>query len=88
MGAEDGRMNKQAVIDLLAAGRVANLPSVVSNVMLGAVVFALMGKVVWPSVFFGIVVGVSLYLGGCFLNDWWDRNWDREHKPELSLIHI
>ncbi|MEM9079590.1 MAG: UbiA family prenyltransferase [Verrucomicrobiota bacterium] len=31
------------------------------------------------------VVGCLLYLGGCLLNDWWDRKWDSEKKPNRPL---
>ena len=53
-------MNKQTIIDLLAAGRVANLPSVVSNVVTGAVIFGLAWTlsgdqfVSWKSVTLGL----------------------------------
>jgi 4-hydroxybenzoate polyprenyltransferase len=76
--------------DLLATARVANLPSVVSNVMLG---FAL-GAWHWgfgpASMHAGellllIGAGVCLYLAGTFGNDWIDRNWDRVHRPERAL---
>lgn len=78
-------MNRQVIIDILAAGRVANLPSVVSNVVLGAVVFGVFGQISWPAVAGGCGCGMFLYLGGCFLNDWWDRNWDKENKPDRAV---
>ncbi len=84
-------MNKESFIDWLAAGRVANLPSVVSNVVTGV----LLGGFIWSSskwdftvlavTALGCLVGCFLYLGGCFLNDWWDRDWDRENKPSRAV---
>jgi len=76
--------------DLLATARIANLPSVAGNVVLG---FAL-GAWYWG---FGpasmnagellllIGAGACLYLAGTFGNDWIDRNWDRAHRPERAL---
>ena len=83
-------MNKQAVIDLLAAGRVANLPSVVSNVVTGVFLLCFMLwrdrlPVSWELVPWACLTGCLLYLGGCFLNDWWDRDWDRENKPDRAV---
>lgn len=91
MGVRRGWMKKQTVIDLLAAGRVANLPSVVSNVVTGAVVLRIATwpaggiKVAWIAVVVACLAGCLLYLGGCFLNDWWDRDWDRKHKPNRAI---
>lgn len=78
-------MNRQMLIDLLAAGRVANLPSVVSNVVFGA------SFIIWwvdfeaLNLFWPALAGCFLYLGGCFLNDWYDRPWDQKNKPERAL---
>ena len=80
-------MNRQTFIDLLAAGRVANLPSVVSNVMLGAGLGVLSRNYYLeaPVFILPVVVGCLMYLGGCFLNDWSDRNWDAKNKPERAI---
>lgn len=76
--------------DLLATARIANLPSVAGNVILG---FAL-GAWHWgfgpASMHAGELLlltgaGVCLYLAGTFGNDWIDRNWDRVHRPERAL---
>lgn len=78
-------MNRQTIIDLLAAGRVANLPSVVSNVVFGAVTTGWLVHANGLNLFWPSVAGVCLYLGGCFLNDWSDRQWDGENKPERAI---
>ncbi len=77
---------RQRLLDLLAAGRVANLPSVASNVFLGIALGHAMGPpaesrvLVMPA-----LAGILLYLGGCFLNDWRDAAWDARHRPERAV---
>ncbi|RYD50778.1 MAG: hypothetical protein EOP83_23675 [Verrucomicrobiaceae bacterium] len=78
---------------LLATLRIANAPSVVSNVWLGYMV----GWVVWggdlhrfePSQWILIAVlsisGVCLYFAGNLANDWFDQEWDRVRRPERAL---
>ncbi len=75
---------------LLATARLPNIPSVVSNVWFGVA----LGAWQWGwdsdrSLFIkGAVLalcGVLLYLGGNFLNDWHDREWDAEKRPERAL---
>jgi 4-hydroxybenzoate polyprenyltransferase len=76
---------------LLATARVANVPSVVSNVWVGAVVGSLSGIGEGPggeigaSVWWLAGAGVCLYVAGNFLNDWYDREWDEKHRPERAL---
>ena len=76
--------------DLLATARVANLPSVAANVVLGFMLGA------WHWGFDPISMdprelivligsGLCLYLAGTFANDWFDQSWDREHRPERAL---
>ena len=67
---------------LLDLGRVANLPTVWSNVgaawMLGG------GEHVWRV--FPLIVGASLlYCGGTTLNDAVDAEFDREFRPERPI---
>ncbi len=75
---------------ILATMRVANLPSVASNVWLGAA----LGWYYWgfpgssPAAGWILVVlaaGICLYLSGCFLNDWHDQEWDAARRPERAL---
>jgi hypothetical protein len=80
---------------LLATARVANIPSVVSNVWLGIAMGLVLARfdIDWRGVGgvhlldAGILVlsGLSLYVSGNFLNDWKDRDWDALHRPERAL---
>ncbi|MEM8952944.1 MAG: UbiA family prenyltransferase [Verrucomicrobiota bacterium] len=39
-----------------------------------------------PTGWWGVILGVSgLYVGGMFLNDWADAEWDRMHAPERPI---
>ena len=76
--------------DLLATARVANLPSVAANVMLGFMLGAWhwgFDPVTMDPRGLILLVGsaVCLYLAGTFANDWFDRTWDRDHRPERAL---
>lgn len=71
---------------LAATARIANVPSVISNVFLGVVLIALWGSSLSvPEVGLLMLAGIFLYLGGNFLNDWADRDWDSQHRPERAL---
>ena len=76
---------------LLSTARVANVPSVVSNVWLGLMVGILRGDSGTASPIHGSgfllvpMAGVFLYISGNFLNDWMDRAWDEKHRPERAL---
>ena len=76
---------------LLATLRIANAPSVVSNVFLGYVVgFTLAGHHAtghpdWHDVVLACMAGVLLYFSGNLANDWFDRRWDAEKRPERAL---
>jgi 4-hydroxybenzoate polyprenyltransferase len=85
-------MNRSVKIHaLLSTARVANVPSVVSNVWLGWMIGLLSagsgsspGGLV-PGFFLLPLAGILLYLSGNFLNDWMDREWDARHRPERAL---
>lgn len=63
---------------LLVLGRVSNLPTVWSNVLVG---WFLSGGA-WTAEAAWLVVGMSLlYVGGMTLNDAFDAKWDKEHAP-------
>ncbi len=77
------------MIDLLAMSRFANLPTVWSNALLGLLIgygsFPDSGHIC-PLCLCLIALSLScLYLGGCFLNDWHDVAFDREHRPERPI---
>lgn len=86
-----GPMNRSGKLHaLLSTARVANIPSVVSNVWLGVILGLFFGgtKVsdpLWATVGCIALAGVLLYVGGNFLNDWMDREWDRKYRPERAL---
>lgn len=87
-----GPMNRSGKIHaLLSTARVANIPSVVSNVWLGVALGMLSNDVLvvleipWNSASLLALAGVSLYVAGNFFNDWMDRDWDAKHRPERAL---
>ena len=84
---------KQRIIDLLAMGRVANVPTVLCNVftgcLLGAWFWGGLNQDIYPgyeiTLLLPLLSGACLYLGGCFLNDWADSNWDKQNRPERAI---
>lgn len=76
---------------LLATSRLANIPSVVSNVWTGIVCGIIANdtahslEIPWRPALSLAVAGISLYVAGNFLNDWMDRRWDAQHRPERAL---
>ena len=79
---------------LLATLRIANAPSVVSNVFLGIVLgwivrFSWRGLALsdfdWGRASLACCGGVLLYFSGNLANDWFDRHWDAEIRPERAL---
>lgn len=74
---------------LLASLRIANAPSVASNVVLGFLLGAfLLGGVPPHWVDLGLLVasGLALFFAGNLANDWHDRDWDARHRPERALV--
>ncbi len=84
-------MNRSGKIHaLLATSRVANLPSVVSNVWLGVALGTLSWawngqEIPWLAAVGLMVAGMFLYVAGNFFNDWQDREWDAVNRPERGL---
>ena len=91
-------ITRQRLIDLLAIGRVANLPTVWSNVMAGYLLAwcslhlgssppgpatTLLDE--WGTLFALLGGTTCAYLFGTFLNDWKDVAFDREHRPERAI---
>ena len=85
-GLEVGGVNKEGKLyALLATARIANVPSVVSNLGVGVLLGSLDagGDFSWP---WGLMVAAVLfYVSGNFLNDYQDREWDKVHRPERAL---
>lgn len=89
-------MNRSAKLHaLLASARVANIPSVVSNVWLGVAIGVISARLdtdaatfedvrVWEACRL-MLAGICLYVSGNFLNDWMDRDWDAVKRPERAL---
>lgn len=73
------------VYALMATARIANVPSVVSNLAVGVLLgwTGDGGAFVWPWAL--SVAAVLFYVSGNFLNDWADREWDAVHRPERAL---
>ncbi len=86
-----GPMNRFGKLHaLLSTARVANIPSVVCNVWLGVILGLAHGTAeltepLWLKVGCLAAAGVLLYVGGNFFNDWMDRKWDGEYRPERAL---
>ncbi|MEI6674742.1 MAG: UbiA family prenyltransferase [Verrucomicrobiota bacterium] len=81
---------RQKLLLLLASARVANLPSVVSNVWLGVALGVLVAArwpppSPWSAATLLAVSAMLLYVSGNFFNDWHDRHWDAQHRPERGL---
>ncbi len=84
-------MRGQRFLDLLAIGRVSNLPTVWSNLLTGfllAWIISGQDKIfaeafhLLPLLLAGTT---SAYLFGTFLNDWKDAAFDREHRSERAI---
>lgn len=79
-------MNKEGKLyALLATARIANVPSVVSNLGVGVLLGSLEtgGNFSWPWLL--MIAAVLFYVSGNFLNDWADREWDMVNRPERAL---
>lgn len=70
---------------LLSTARIANVPSVLSNLGVGVLLGCATDGAgfAWPWAL--SVAAVLFYVSGNFLNDWADRGWDAEHRPERAL---
>jgi 4-hydroxybenzoate polyprenyltransferase len=71
---------------LAASLRLANLPSVLSNVAVGAAFSGQAGEAgFWTRMVAAGSAGVLLCAAGNLLNDFKDVSWDRVHRPERAL---
>lgn len=67
---------------LLILGRVSNLPTVWSNCFAA---WTLAGGGAVPRLALVLASGTCLYVGGMFLNDACDAEFDRQHRPERPI---
>jgi 4-hydroxybenzoate polyprenyltransferase len=67
----------------LRLGRVSNLPTVWTNVLVGA--FLSGGAVGARDLIVLLVALSSFYIAGMFLNDAFDRDFDQRHRPERPI---
>src|SRR6185369_13722580 len=67
---------------LLILGRISNLPTVWSNCLAA---WLLNGGGNWASFVVLCVGATSLYVGGMFLNDAFDADFDRQFRPERPI---
>lgn len=73
-------------LSLAASLRLPNVPSVWSNTLTGALLALLVLEGGDPAAVLPILFAATcLYLAGNLLNDWADRDWDAEHRPERAL---
>jgi 4-hydroxybenzoate polyprenyltransferase len=79
---------------LLATARIANVPSVVSNVWVGIAIWTICydyhlygpaPAIRWTASLLLTLAGICLYISGNFLNDWYDHEWDLKNRPERAL---
>jgi 4-hydroxybenzoate polyprenyltransferase len=70
----------------LALGRASNLPTVWTNVLCGAVLASSDPETLSaPQVGVPMLVGSLFYVGGMFLNDYFDAEWDRQHRADRPI---
>src|SRR5690606_6063803 len=67
----------------LRLGRVSNLPTVCSNVLAGAILSGVSPSL--NSVALLCLTFSAFYVGGMFLNDAFDAEYDQEHRPERPI---
>jgi len=67
---------------LVVLGRVSNLPTVWSNCLAGWWLGGGENFANLPYLFFGVS---ALYVGGMYLNDAFDADFDRQHRPERPI---
>lgn len=72
---------------LLLLGRISNLPTVWSNCIAAWLLSGgdFLSSTQWEDFLLLCAGGTCLYLGGMFLNDAWDVEFDREHRPNRPI---
>ncbi|MFT5162583.1 MAG: 4-hydroxybenzoate polyprenyltransferase [Alteromonadaceae bacterium] len=81
-----------AIKTLLIVGRVSNLPTVWTNILAAAILAqaglnpTLAGGYPEPVLWLGTLLALStMYLGGMFLNDAFDADWDKQNNPSRPI---
>lgn len=69
----------------LQLARISNLPTVFSNVLVGAAMASTSHAPDWPQVLLTITAVSLFYVGGMALNDLMDRNIDRAERPQRPI---
>lgn len=67
----------------LRLGRISNLPTVWTNVLVGALLAG--GSLADPRLTLLLLALSLFYVGGMFLNDAFDREFDARHRPERPI---
>jgi 4-hydroxybenzoate polyprenyltransferase len=67
----------------LSLGRVSNLPTVWSNALAGVVLAG--GSIAMPEAAAALIALSLLYTAGMFLNDAFDRDFDRRHRADRPI---
>ena len=79
---------------LLATGRVANVPTVISSVLVAVALTHPQGDLFGPDglgaagltgLLLALLAGVLFYVGGCFLGDAVDARYDTQHRPDRPI---
>jgi 4-hydroxybenzoate polyprenyltransferase len=79
-------MNTRKTSPWLLLGRVSNVPTVWSNVLVGIALASDAAGGVSAAHALGLCVALSLlYVGGMYLNDAFDRDFDAQHRPERPI---
>lgn len=71
---------------LLATGRISNLPTVWCNCLVATILIATLESTGYIDISIKLfIIASSAYVGGCFLGDAFDTEFDRKHKPERPI---
>ena len=68
----------------LELGRISNIPTVISNVLLGIALVSL--ETISITTVLMILSGACFYLAGMYMNDICDYKWDMDHKNSRPLV--
>ena len=73
----------------LRLGRISNLPTVWTNVLTGAVLAAGVGEALSGKLPLLLIALSLFYVGGMFLNDAFDAEFDAKNRPEqIGRAHV